>query len=79
MMEFRNQMRVFNKHVTNPLMMRFAGRKYWYAAVIEHTGRRSGAKYATPVGALPVAGGFLLPLSYGTHVDWLQNILAAVA
>jgi hypothetical protein len=34
--------RVFNKRVLNPVMLLVAGRKYWYAGVIEHTGRRSG-------------------------------------
>ncbi len=69
--------RVFNKHVLNPFMLRLAGRKYWYASVIEHTGRRSGAQYATPVVADTVAGGFIVPLPYGTDVDWLRNVMAA--
>jgi len=38
--------RVFNKHVLNPVMMLVAGQKYWYGGVIEHTGRRSGMTYA---------------------------------
>ena len=37
-----DRVRVFNKHVLNPVMKLVAGRKYWYAGVIEHTGRRSG-------------------------------------
>ena len=41
--------RVFNKHLLNPAMLLVAGRKHWYAGVIEHTGRRSGKNYATPV------------------------------
>jgi deazaflavin-dependent oxidoreductase (nitroreductase family) len=69
--------RVFNKHVTNPPMMALAGRRYWYAAVIRHEGRRSGKEYATPVKAVPVEGGFVVPLSYGEGVDWLKNMLAA--
>ena len=69
--------RVFNKHVLNPVMMNLAGRKHWYAAVIRHTGRRSGKTYATPVVADRVANGFILPLPYGTGVDWLRNVLAA--
>jgi hypothetical protein len=69
--------RVFNKHVTNPPMMALAGRRYWYAAVIRHEGRRSGKEYATPVKAVPVEGGFVVPLSYGEGVDWLKNTLAA--
>ncbi|KAA1249280.1 nitroreductase family deazaflavin-dependent oxidoreductase [Mycobacterium simiae] len=69
--------RVFNKHLLNPAMMRMAGRKHWYAAVIEHVGRHSGKKYATPVVAEQASDGFIIPLPYGTHTDWLRNVLAA--
>ena len=72
-----NAMRVFNKHILNPAMMRLAGRKYWYASVIRHTGRSTGKEYATPVVADRVEDGFVVPLPYGTGVDWLQNVLAA--
>ncbi|WP_418001607.1 nitroreductase family deazaflavin-dependent oxidoreductase [Mycobacterium sp. PDNC021] len=75
-MTVRDMVRVFNKHVLNPLMLLAAGRKYWYTGVIEHTGRRSGKKYATPVVIEKVSGGFLIPLPYGTHVDWLRNVQA---
>ena len=77
MTPLRDAVRVFNKHVLNPVMMNLAGRKHWYAAVIRHTGRRSGKTYATPVVADRVANGFILPLPYGTGVDWLRNVLAA--
>jgi len=73
----RDAVRTFNKYVLNPAMMHLAGRKHWYAAVIRHTGRNSGKGYATPVVADQVAGdGFILPLPYGTDVDWLRNVLA---
>lgn len=58
-------------------MLRLAGRKHWYASAIHHTGRRSGKAYATPVVAERFADGFVVPLPYGTRVDWLLNILAA--
>lgn len=74
----RNAVRTFNKYVLNPAMLRLAGRKHWYAAVIRHTGRKSGRSYATPVVVDRVAGdGFILPLPYGTRVDWLRNVLTA--
>jgi deazaflavin-dependent oxidoreductase (nitroreductase family) len=57
-------------------MLHLAGRKYWYAAVISHIGRHSGRQYATPVVAEPVSDGFLVPLPYGTQVDWLRNVQA---
>jgi undecaprenyl-diphosphatase len=70
----RDRVRVLNKYVTNPLMMPLAGRKHWYASVIRHVGRRTGAIYATPVVAELIAGGFIIPLPYGTRVDWLRNV-----
>jgi len=75
-MTVRDRVRVFNKHVLNPLMLVAAGRKHWYAGVIEHTGRRSGKNYATPVVIEKVSDGFVIPLPYGTHVDWLRNVQA---
>jgi deazaflavin-dependent oxidoreductase (nitroreductase family) len=72
-----NAIRSSNRHLLNPLMLRLAGHKHWYAAAIRHTGRRSGKQYATPVVAERFAGGFVIPLPYGTRVDWLQNVLAA--
>jgi deazaflavin-dependent oxidoreductase (nitroreductase family) len=61
----------------NPVIGTLAGRKNWYAAAIRHTGRKSGKRYSTPVGADRVYDGFIIPLGYGTRVDWLQNVLAA--
>lgn len=77
MASVRDAVRVFNRHALNPVMMPMAGRKHWYAAVIQHTGRRTGKEYATPVVADRVADGFIVPLPYGTGVDWLRNVLAA--
>ena len=73
----RDSVRSFNKHVTNPAMMALAGRRYWYAAVIRHTGRNSGKRYSTPVVAITVSDGIVVPLPYGSAVDWLRNVLAA--
>lgn len=66
-----------NKYLLNPLMSTLAGRKYWYAAAIRHTGRKSGKQYSTPVGVERVQDGFVIPLAYGTQVDWLKNVIAA--
>ena len=74
----RDEVRAFNKRLLNPAMMKLAGRRHWYAAVIRHKGRRSGREYATPVVAVPVAAdAFIIPLPYGEGVDWLKNVLAA--
>jgi deazaflavin-dependent oxidoreductase (nitroreductase family) len=61
----------------NPIMRTRAGRKNGYAAAIRHTGRKSGKQYSTPVGAERVQDGFIIPLAYGTQVDWLRNVVAA--
>ncbi len=73
----RDAVRDFNKHVLNPAMMALAGRRYWYASTIRHTGRKSGKHYATPVVAISVPGGIVVPLPYGSDVDWLRNVRAA--
>jgi len=73
----RDAVRRFNRRWLNPVMLRMAGRPNWYAARLEHVGRRSGRLYATPVVAKPVTGGYAVPLPYGRHVDWLRNQEAA--
>jgi len=66
-----------NRRLTNPLMRRFAGR-IPPLAIVEHTGRRSGQSYRTPIMAFPAADGdgFVVALTYGKDVDWLHNIQA---
>lgn len=77
----KDAVRVFNKHILNPVMLHLAGRKNWYASVVHHTGRHTGKAYATPVVAelaSDASGDWLvIPLPYGTGVDWLRNVLAA--
>lgn len=58
-------------------MARMAGSRYWYTALLRHTGRRSGKSYATPLMAMRASDGFLIALPYGTNVDWLRNVQAA--
>ncbi|MGD9527127.1 hypothetical protein [Pseudonocardia sp.] len=69
--------RRFNRNILNPAMLHLAGRRHWYAARLEHVGRRSGLARATPVVARPLRAGFAVPLPYGTDVDWLRNIQAS--
>jgi len=71
----RDAVRAFNKHVVNPAVLRLAGNKYFYASATHHTGRHSGKKYVTPIAASRVVDGFVVPLPYGTHTDWLRNLL----
>lgn len=67
----------FTRRVMNPTQMRTAGQPGAYASVIRHRGRRSGQAYETPVGVVAAADGFLIALPYGTHANWLRNVLAA--
>ena len=61
-----------NKRVFNPRAVRSSK---WQ--VIRHVGRSSGRSYRTPLEALPVDGGFIIMLVYGSRSDWVQNVLAA--
>jgi 2-dehydropantoate 2-reductase len=70
-----DRLRHFNKHATNRLTMRFAGKHVY--AVIYHQGRKSGKVYQTPVVAMPAGDGFVFPLPYSEHADWCRNVLAA--
>ena len=69
--------RTSNKHLLNPLMLRLAGKRFWYASVVEHVGRRSGKRFSTPVVADRVGDDLYIPLPYGTQVDWVRNVLTA--
>lgn len=69
--------RRFNRRWLNPVMLRYAGGPHWYAARLEHVGRRSGHMYETPVVAKPIRDGFAVPLPYGVDVDWLRNVQVA--
>lgn len=66
----------FNRRVSNPIQMAWAP---WLPpfAVIEHTGRKTGTAYRTPVSAFAKGDrvGILLP--YGDDTDWIRNVLAA--
>ncbi len=74
---FRDWMRQFNKRTLNPAVLNFAGRPSSPYAVVHHVGRRSGRTYATPVSARPTPEGFVIPLPYGSDVDWCRNVQAA--
>lgn len=62
--------------LTNPLVVRFSGRPGGDLATVHHIGRRSGTSYATPVIAHRSGHDVVIPLPYGTEVDWLRNLMA---
>jgi deazaflavin-dependent oxidoreductase (nitroreductase family) len=70
-----DRIRRFNKSILNPIVLTFAGRRMY--AVVRHVGRRSGQMYATPVVVEPTEDAFIIPLPYGSDVDWCRNVLAA--
>ena len=67
----------FNKRVTNRITGKIAGLRYSPICLIWHTGRRTGTLYETPLMAARTLDGFIFALTYGPHVDWYRNVLAA--
>jgi len=63
--------------VTNPVMVRFFSGRSAHAALLHHVGRRSGKAYSTPLTAHRSEDTIIVPLPYGTEVDWLRNLQAA--
>ncbi len=72
-----NRVRTFNKHITNPLLHRFASCSRGPFAVIGHVGRRSGKPYETTIMIWPLGEDFVIALTYGESVDWYRNLLAS--
>ena len=66
----------FNRVVTNRISSRVAG---WLPGfgIVEHTGRRSGRQYRTPVNVFRTPDGYVIALTYGSDTDWVKNVLAA--
>jgi deazaflavin-dependent oxidoreductase (nitroreductase family) len=74
---FRDCVRILNKHFTNKLLIHISGRKFGHFAILSHTGRRTGKLYHTPIIAEPIDNGFMIALTYGKKVDWLANLMAS--
>lgn len=66
-----------NRAVFNPRQMESAGTPGSYASIIRHVGRTTGRPYETPIQAVATDDGFVVGLPYGSHADWLQNVLAS--
>ena len=75
-MQFSERRARINRVVTNPLFRPISG---WVPlwSLVEHTGRRSGKVYRTPVSMFHTAGGVAVLLPYGTARDWVKNLTAA--
>src|SRR6056297_1729893 len=64
-----------NKRFTNRFIEPIARRSRGFA-VVHHTGRRTGHRYATPVNVFDLDGEPLVVLTYGERADWLRNLRA---
>ncbi len=65
------------KRTLNHATLRLARTGRGPISIVRHVGRRTGAPYETPIIVAPVAGGFVAELTYGPHVDWYRNVVAA--
>ena len=77
MSEDNKGIRTFVKRFVNPILGNVARLSLGPFALLRHVGRRSGKPYEIPIMVWPVAGGFVIELSYGRKVDWLRNLQAA--
>lgn len=75
-MRFSDRRARFNRAVVNPLFRPICGLVPMWS-IVEHTGRRSGAVYRTPVSMFRTADGVAVLLPYGTRRDWVRNLQAA--
>jgi deazaflavin-dependent oxidoreductase (nitroreductase family) len=67
----------FQRAIANPRQMRSAGTAGASTSVIRHRGRTSGRAYETPVAVVATDDGFVISLQFGSHTNWLRNVLAA--
>jgi deazaflavin-dependent oxidoreductase (nitroreductase family) len=66
----------FNSRVTNRITRPLARRLPGFG-VVEHSGRRSGRRYRTPVNVFRTGPSYVIALTYGVESEWVKNVLAA--
>ena len=71
-------LRPFTMRIVNPVTRRFAGRLPGFA-ILSYTGRKSGRRYHTPMNVFRHGDAYVFALTYGSDVQWVQNVLAAGA
>ncbi len=60
---------------TNPILRPLAGTRWFRLwGVIQHTGRKSGKAYATPIVARRYGDGFVIPMPFGERTNWANNV-----
>lgn len=75
--KIRHAFLAFLKHYFNPLTKRLARTSFGPFAIIQHSGRRSGKQYETPIILGHAGADFVAELTYGPDVDWYKNVEAA--
>jgi deazaflavin-dependent oxidoreductase (nitroreductase family) len=68
--------RPFTTHVFNPISRMFVK---WLPGfgVLDYRGRRSGKHYRTPMNVFRSGHDRIFALTYGSDVNWVQNVLAS--
>jgi hypothetical protein len=63
--------------VVGPIGRPLAGTR-WFPlyAILRHTGRKSGRRYAIPIVTFPTPDGFAIPVPFGEETQWVQNLFA---
>jgi deazaflavin-dependent oxidoreductase (nitroreductase family) len=69
-------LRPFTTRVFNPFSRRIAGRLPGFG-LLTYTGRKSGRRYRTPLNVFNRGDFYVFALTYGSEVNWVQNVLAA--
>ena len=69
-------LRPFTTRLVNPLTRRIAGHLPWFGIVVV-PGRRSGKIRRVPMNVFRRGDDYVMALTYGRDVDWVQNVLAA--
>ena len=75
-MQLPQRLARFNRQVTNPIQRLWAGFAPLHG-ILEHSGRKSGKIYHTPLLVFSTDDGVAIMLTYGPDRDWLKNITAA--
>jgi deazaflavin-dependent oxidoreductase (nitroreductase family) len=66
-----------NRHRrSNRFFLKIAGRELRAYSIVTHRGRNSGREYRNPVGAYPLGDGFVIAVLYGSHSQWVRNVMA---
>jgi deazaflavin-dependent oxidoreductase (nitroreductase family) len=69
-------MRPFTIRVISPIIRPFAGRLPGFG-ILTYVGRKSGRTHRTPINVFKRGESYVFALTYGAHVEWVKNVLAA--